>query len=436
MINKVKKILSESIPDYTSKKFLLATSGGIDSMVLLSIFQQIDVQFAVAHCNFNLRGDESESETVFLKEYCSDNTIDIFVKYFDTEQYTESNKVSIQIAARELRYSWFDELLEKNGYDFLITAHHLNDQIETFFINSLRATSVNGLRGIPKQNVKIFRPLLEFSRNEIHQFALTHSISWKEDSSNSSTKYIRNKIRHKIVPVLEELSPDVYGQFSKLFKHLDEDFLLKQDYIYELRNRFVKSLDKYDVFKWSLLQKETNGFIKFKQLVAPYGFDNDEELRKILNTQTGRSIYSSSHELLFNRGDVILRKNSNVATNNSSIFIEKDENNEIISLIFGTPYEFSNDNFTREISVDFAKIIEPFAVRPIKLEDYFQPLGMKGRKKISKYLKDIKLSKYEKESVRLLVDANDKIIWVIGFQMDDFYKVNKLTQKTIKITTR
>lgn len=436
MIEKVKKILSESIPDCTSKKFLLATSGGIDSMVLLSIFQQIDVQFAVAHCNFNLRGDESESETVFLKKYCSDNTIDIYVKYFDTELYAELNKVSIQISARELRYSWFDELLEKNGYDFLITAHHLNDQIETFFINSLRATSVNGLRGIPKQNGKIFRPLLEFSRNEIHQFALNHSIPWKEDSSNASTKYIRNKIRHQIIPILEELSPDVYGQFSKLFKHLDEDFMLKQTYISELYDKYVEETNDLVKVYWSDLKNENDAFVKFKHLVGPFGFDNDVELMKILEAQTGKSIYSSNYEMLVDRGTIILRKFSLDASYNSSIFIEKDENNEIISLIFGTPYEFSNDNFTREISVDFAKIIEPFAVRPIKQEDYFQPLGMKGRKKISKYLKDIKLSKYEKESVRLLVDANDKIIWVIGFQFDDFYKVNELTQKTIKITTR
>jgi len=435
MIDKVKKIFENQIDSFDQKKYLLAISGGIDSMVLLYIFQELKLNFEVAHCNFNLRAEESESETNFVKNYCNRYNIFLHIKYFNTEDYAYSHKVSIQIAARELRYTWFRELLHEQDIDYLITAHHLNDQLETFFINVLRATSVNGLTGIPLRNEQIFRPLLMFSRDEIYQFAQQHHIEWKEDSSNASTKYIRNKIRHEIVPVLEQISPDLYANFQKLFHHLEEDLLLKKAYIQELITKYCFPESSYTRLRWDLLQKEADSFVKLKHILLTYGFDDENEIAKLLQAHTGKSIFSNQFELLKDREQLLIKTKLLNNSQNITFFIEKNESKEIISLIFESPFREILTNKVREITLDKDRLVEPISIRKPYQGETFQPLGLKGRKKISKYLKDLKLSKFDKENIRVLVDGNDKIVWVIGYQIDDYFKVNENTQKTIKIIT-
>lgn len=435
MISKVENILSEQIPDYRNCKFLLAVSGGVDSMVMLHTFKALNLSFCVAHCNFLLRDEESESETNFVIDYCNTNNIEYFVKYFKTEEYSHLYKVSIQIAARELRYQWFNELLRENNINYLITAHHLNDQIETYFINSLRATSVNGLTGIPEKSNNIFRPFLNFSRHEIESFAKQSNVLWKEDSSNASTKYVRNKIRHKIVPILEEMSPDLYQNFRSLFQYLKEDLLLKEEFIQELNVKYVtEKADSFEIDLISLLNTK-NYFIKLKQLLNRFGFNNDNEIKKIIQSQTGSCFFSKDYQLLKNRGILIIRSLKVNNIQEDEIFIKNDATKGIISIIFGNKNLNPILNFTNLIEVNSDLLIEPLIVRNPKEGDYFYPLGMNGKKKISKYLKDLKLSQFEKEKVKVLENGNKEIIWVIGGQMDNRYKTNQETTKTIKIIT-
>ena len=229
MFLKFQNHLSTQFPFLQKAKMLIAVSGGLDSMVLLDLISKTNIEFAVAHCNFQLRGDESDEDENFVKSYCNENSIQGFFQKFDTKQFAEDEKLSIQVAARKLRYEWFYELLKKENFDFVLTAHHLDDQLETFLIHFSRGTGLEGLTGIPSQNDKIIRPLLVFSREEIENFANENNISWREDSSNSSDKYLRNKIRHQIVPILKELHPTFLENFQKTQEFLNESQALIED---------------------------------------------------------------------------------------------------------------------------------------------------------------------------------------------------------------
>lgn len=433
MLDRFLKQFTEKF-DFTEKThFLLAVSGGVDSMVLLDLFQKSSLNFQVAHCNFQLRGQESNSETEFLKQYCNEKKIILHVKYFQTKDFANQKKISIQMAARELRYRWFEELAEENQLNYIATAHHLNDQIETFFINTLRATSIKGLTGIPEKNKNIIRPLLDFSREEIEQYATKNHLQWKEDSSNQSTKYIRNKIRKEIIPILEEISPDLYKNFLQLFTNLKEDTLLKEDYLLQIQKKFTQTENDVLIIDVENLLKEKNGFIKLKQLLLPYDFHDSSEIKKLIHSISGKFIQNVNYQLLKNRNQWHLRKQNITTDKEINFFIEKNKENENITLIFENFFLKNKVDFKEKIELNSEKITFPLSIRKPKKGDVFQPLGMKGKKKISKYLKDKKFSLYEKESIYLLVDAKDEILWVIGFQIDERFKINEHTTKIIKI---
>lgn len=428
--------LQQFVVDMQHTTFLLAVSGGVDSMVLLDLFQKLGLKFQVAHCNFQLRGEESEDETQFLNEFCQKRQIILHIKYFDTKNYAVQYKQSIQMAARELRYAWFQELLIENQLDYLVTAHHLNDQIETYFINSLRATGTKGLIGIPAKNEQIIRPLLSFSRTEIEQYATDNQLEWKEDSSNQSTKYIRNKIRKEIIPILEEISPDLYQNFQQLFSNVKEDYLLKDEFLTQIKQRFTRKEQDVLIIDFEKLFQEENGFIKLKQILLPYGFSDENELEKMLQSISGKYIQNADYQLLKNRGELHLREINLNFNKELHFFIKKNEQEENITLIFENFFLKNRADFQFVAEFDAENIQFPLHIRVPKEGELFQPLGMNGRKKISKYLKDKKLSIFEKEAVRVLVDAKDEILWVIGFQIDNRFKLNKNTTKILKITVQ
>ncbi len=211
------------MPGLSTSKLLLALSGGVDSMVLADLLIQSGLKFSVAHCNFQLRGKASDGDSSFIEEFCKENQIDFFIKKFDVQGYQKTGNYSIQMAARNLRYDWFDELIQQYQFDFLLTAHQLDDSIETFLINLSRGTGIEGLTGIKKQKGKILRPLLPFSKNEILDYAEKNNVKWREDDSNNSDDYLRNKIRHRIIPVLKEINPNFAKSFTKSLNYLESD---------------------------------------------------------------------------------------------------------------------------------------------------------------------------------------------------------------------
>ncbi|KGO83632.1 potassium ABC transporter ATPase [Flavobacterium beibuense F44-8] len=433
MLSILQKHLEENLPFLAGKKLLLATSGGIDSMVLIDLFNQLDYTIAMAHCNFGLRGNESDGDEKFIKDYAQKNNIELFVTHFDTNKYAEEFKLSIQIAARRLRYNWFYELIEQNDFDYLLTAHHLDDSIETFLINLTRGTGLDGLTGIPQQNDKIVRPLLPFSRNEIEQYTKENNITWREDSSNASDKYLRNKLRHDVVPVLKSLNPSFLESFQDTLNHLKQSQSLADDAAILVYKQVVSEQYSQKLINISKLKRLPNYKAYLYQWLAPLGFTAWEDIYSLNEAQSGKQVLANGYRLLKDREQLILEPVEESVTN----VYEIPEGTTEISQPFAM--RLTNVNKTLKkyannaIYVDADTLKFPLFARKWIEGDYFFPAGMNGqKKKVSKYFKDEKMSLSEKEKTWLLCSGN-QIVWIINKRADERFKVTDKTTQIIKI---
>ncbi|MFY7741737.1 MAG: tRNA lysidine(34) synthetase TilS [Flavobacterium sp.] len=410
---------------------LIAVSGGLDSMVLLDLISKTNIEFAVAHCNFQLRGDESEGDENFVKSYCNENSIQGFFQKFDTKQFAEDEKLSIQVAARKLRYEWFYELLVTENFDFVATAHHLDDQLETFLIHFSRGTGLDGLTGIPSQNDKIIRPLLTFSRAEIETFANENNLKWREDSSNASDKYVRNKIRHQVVPILKELNPSFLDSFENTLQNLNQAQSLVVDASRIVYRKVVKDVDNQKKIDLNELLQLPNYQAYLYQWLLPFGFSAWQDIYDLVEAQSGKQIFSEHFRLLKDRETLIIEPKS--VKISDEFFIQENQS----QLNFPLKLSFCNvDDITindsKTIFVDVEKLKFPLKLRKWQDGDYFYPFGMNGKKKISKFFKDEKFSVIDKEKIWLLCSEN-RIVWIVGKRMDDQFKVTENTQTIIKI---
>ena len=411
-------------------KLLVAVSGGLDSMVLVYLCQKLDLNFSLAHCNYKLREIESNYDEDFIKSYAKTNSIELFTTSFDTNSYASLTKQSIQMAARKLRYEWFELLQEQHGFDFVLTAHHADDNLETFLINLSRGTGLEGLTGIPAINGSIIRPLLEFTRTEILDFATAKNLKWREDSSNKKVLYLRNNIRHSIIPLLKNINPSFMDSFNKSQKYLIESQSVLKDYILEIEDRVIASVAEdqisYDINKILTLN---NPKAYMYLLLKPYGFTDWNEIISLLQAQTGKQIYSPSHRLIKNRNNLILCKINaqlkvNISIQNSDSLIKIPS--------YGINLHIDITNFLpvkspESVILDVKTLNFPLTVRNWNEGDYFYPIGMKGKKKLSKFFKDNKLSIVDKENT-LILCSNDQVVWVLGMRADNRFMS---TEKTI-----
>ncbi|MDO6737618.1 tRNA lysidine(34) synthetase TilS [Wenyingzhuangia sp. 2_MG-2023] len=415
MFQKLKQHLEQNFPFLKDQKLLLTVSGGIDSLVMTYLFHALDYSIGIAHCNFQLRGHESDLDELFVKNIATNMNCSFHSIRFDTKNYCQQHKVSTQIAARELRYSWFDKLCKTEHYDTILTAHHLNDVIETFFINLSRGTGIDGLTGIPAINGNIVRPLLIFSRNEIDAYATSHHIKWREDKSNAKTDYLRNKIRHLVIPELHNLNPNFKENFTQTIVHLKQsrDFIdqkinnLKQDL-------FTEQKGILSISKTALLQLSD---FELYEVFKPYGFTSVAELRKLAKTQTGKEIHSDTYHLLNNREVLMLYSSENKQQEFFYIQDLNDTSHLPISLHFSTKTKELNRD---TIALDPEKTQFPLILRKREDGDFFHPTGMQGKKKVSKYFKDEKLSKIEKENTWLLCNSKNQILWIVNYRSDRY----------------
>ncbi|GAA4045369.1 tRNA lysidine(34) synthetase TilS [Flavobacterium chungnamense] len=411
----------------------MATSGGIDSMVLVHLLHQLKYDFAVAHCNFQLRGEESDGDEAFVTSFCKERQIEVFVQKFDTAKFAEDYKLSIQLAARKLRYGWFYELIDKEHFDYILTAHHLDDSLETFLINLSRGTGLDGLTGIPNQNERIIRPLLSFSRLDIEHYAKANAVQWREDSSNASDKYLRNKLRHDVVPVLKELHPNLLASFENTLEHLKQAQSLVEDaskLVYKIVVKEEKHLLKFQLKE---LLKLPNYKAYLFQWLKNYGFTAWDDIYNLVEAQSGKQIYSEHYCLLKDRDCLILSLKEE-ATATDIYLIDKNVSQVNIPLKF----EFCNvgdisESNSNSIFVDEEKLLFPLVLRRWQEGDFFYPAGMLGKKKVSKYFKDEKLSLIEKSNQWLLCSDN-QIIWIVGMRQDERFKATSNTIKILKIT--
>ncbi|RZS92560.1 tRNA lysidine(34) synthetase TilS [Aquimarina brevivitae] len=420
-----------------NRKVLIACSGGLDSVVLTRLLHQHCKAIGIAHCNFKLRDSESDGDESFVHKLAHQLSVPFFAKDFDTISYADNNQISIQMAARELRYNWFRALSEQYDYDYIATAHHLDDDLETFLINLSRGTGLEGLTGIPIINEQVIRPLLLFSKDEIKALATAKGWMWREDSSNQSNKYLRNKLRLEVIPKLKETTPSFLKNFGQTLQNLQnaENFI---------KNRAAE-------LQHSLFDKQDNGVLKIKisaieaegnpkdilfYVLKDFGFTAWNDVFDLVTAQPGKQIVSDTHRLIKDRDFLLLDSFEKVHhTGGSSYLITEDE--DLVMIQPGTlKFEVVSQIQDRNRSVayfDKKKLKYPLLVRKWKEGDYFYPLGMKGKKKLSKYFKDEKLSVLDKEKIWLLC-AGDDIIWVIGHRPDDRYKVTSNTTEIVKVT--
>lgn len=431
MLTKFQYHIEQNFAQLKDKKLLLAVSGGVDSMVLLDLFYKLRFDICIVHCNFQLRGEESDADELLVREICQEGYIPYFIESFDTLEFAKENKLSIQLAARKLRYDWFQEIISL-GFDYVLTAHHLDDNVETFLINFTRGTGLEGLTGIPAQNENVIRPLLPFSREEIENYAKEYNIQWREDSSNASDKYFRNKLRHNIVPTLKELNTGFLDSFQNTLHHLQQSESLVND---ASKLVFEKVVEE----KENQLEIHLNSLLQFKnykaylyQWLKEYGFSAWNDIYDLVEAQSGKQVFSETHILLKDREKLILTERKSI--DKSEVFIIESLDSKVNIPLKLRFYKGVNifETVSNCIFVDESKIKFPLTIRKWQEGDYFYPLGMNGKKKLSKYFKDEKYSLLDKENQWLLC-SEDQIIWVIGKRADNRYIANETTQNSIKI---
>jgi tRNA(Ile)-lysidine synthase len=433
MLKQFQNHLSNQFPFLEGKKLLLAVSGGLDSMVLVHLFQQLDYEIVVLHCNFQLRGVESFGDQQFIQEYTSQNGISFSFTQFDTEAFAKDYKLSTQLAARELRYSWFYEQLEIQKGDYVLTAHHADDNLETFLINLSRGTGLDGLTGIPAQNDIVIRPLLPFTRQEIEEYATQNKLSWREDSSNASDKYLRNKIRHHLIPVLKELNPNFMNSFEKTQTYLQESQELVADAAIMVYQQVAKEKDGDIYFDINQLLKLPNYTSYLYQWLTEFGFTAWEDIYNLVTNQSGKHVFAPQFRLIKDR-DYLILSPLKLATDKQEFLIESIESkvNFPLNMLFSNVTEISA-TLNSAIFVDQEKLQFPLVLRRWNEGDVFQPFGMGGKsKKVSKLFKDEKLSLIEKENVWLLC-SESQVVWVVGIRQDERFKIDSKTKKILKI---
>ena len=421
--------IDKKLDELKSKRVLLAHSGGVDSSVLAEIFIKKSIIFSVAHCNFKLREKESDEDLEFVKNWCFKNGISFYFKNFDLQEYKIVNKKSTQEAARDLRYEWFNTLMLGLEFDMLATAHHLNDQFETFLINSIRGTGISGLLGI-SETEKIIRPLSAISKKEIFNYAKIYKIVWREDSSNSQNDYLRNKIRHQVVSPLEQIKSEALKNFKTTLINLSqaEQFIYNQ--LDSLKNKiFIDDGEIIHVNIEHLIKQKPLNFC-LHHLFSTFGFEA-KEVEKLLNASSGKILTTNSFRLIRDRKQLLISHINKEDNLPITIYLEKKNK----KLPFGLEFKLGKLKLKKkwipqEAFLDKDLLKTPLYIRKYKEGDYFYPSGMKGKKLLSKFFKDEKYSLLEKEKQWLLF-SGDQIVWLVGRRCDRRFIANEQTRNKL-----
>ncbi len=440
MIEEFKKYIQDNNLAEKDNRILLAVSGGIDSMVMTHLFVTSGYRTGIAHCNFALRAGESDLDEKLVAEFALNHSIPYFTVKFETKKYAAAKGLSIQMAARELRYEWFEKIRSGNDYDFIAVAHNLNDNIETLIINLTRGTGLAGLAGIRSKNNYIIRPLLFATRDRITEYCNEHGINYREDRSNADTKYTRNKIRHKVIPILKEINPSIESTLNETADRFSDINEIVNEYITRLTGNISEQKEEHISFNISSLKKHLDNRAVIFELFRNFGVTSVQinDLINVIRSNTGAQLFTESHRILKNRNELIVSQER--VKDSEPVVIGNIEDLQGAPGIVSAFYADITDSFEipsdpSVACLDAARITFPMVARKWKPGDYFVPLGMKQKKKLSDYFIDNKYSILEKES-KMILECDGSIVWIVGDRIDNRFKITRNTKKALIINSR
>lgn len=420
-------------------KILLTVSGGKDSMLMAHLFAKAGFRIAIAHCNFQLRGEDSELDEALVRKFAADNGIPIFVNQFDTKTYAKENQISIQMAARELRYRWFEQLRAELQFDRIAVAQHLNDHIETVLLNLSRGTGLQGLQGILPVRDRIIRPLLFLKASEIEYYVREYAIAYRDDQSNFSTKYARNKIRIDIIPHFKKLQPDFEQIFEQNITHFKESYQLLQQFVEPIRNKLFQNTGDGWVVRKEDLEEYLDNLPLLYELFSGFNFSKAvlSDLQQAWGRESGRIFQSDCYHMLLDRNELFIKEKEFISSD-EAIITSETSTVEWKQYCFhaGVSTELTITNSREIAKFDYDLLIFPLTIRSWKIGDSFYPLGMDGRKKLSDFFINKKISLFEKENIPIVVNGNGDILWLANYRMDNRYKITSNTKKVLTLVCK
>jgi tRNA(Ile)-lysidine synthase len=441
MISEFKSFIKKEKLFSTNDRILLAVSGGIDSVAMTELFHQASYPFGIAHCNFQLRGKESDEDEVFVKQLAEKYNVPFYARHFATSEFALINDISVQMAARELRYQWFELIREQAGYTYVATAHHLDDQVETFFVNLLRNTGIAGFHGIPVNQGNVIRPMMFTCRKDIKSFVKTQKIPFREDSSNTELKYLRNKIRRELIPQFVKIHPGFDKIINETIERIGETEKIYREVIELQRKRILKmENDRIIIAINEILNLDPLPSYLY-EFLAPYGFNFTvvKEIIQALDKIPGKTFFSSSHKLIKDRKNLFIEPISTIANKSKDreIRIRKNVSSILkpIHLVFKVipkDEQFRINPSPDTANLDAEKIIFPLILRKWQHGDFFYPFGKNQRKKVSDYFIDEKIPVPDKEKIWLLCSGG-KIAWIIGHRIDNRFRITQKTRNVLII---
>lgn len=432
MLDSVKKYIAENDLLKPHDTVIVGVSGGADSMALLDILILLGYRCIAAHCNFHLRGEESDGDAAFVKKWCEDNDIEFIAVDFDTHQFAADKKISIEMAARELRYNWFEMVRQQFHADCIAVAHHKDDSIETVLLNLIRGTGIKGLTGISPKNGRVVRPLLGVTREEIEHYLRERTIGYVTDKTNNEDIYTRNFIRINILPKLQEINPSVKDAIYRTSQNLTEAEKVYQSAI----NEQIKNVFRDNIIDIAALKKTPSPLSVLFELLSPMGFHPSviEDIAESLDAVSGKIFYAENLRLIKDRNSFILDAMPEKIEQSESVFIDK-VTQEItlpihLKISIEAPHQIKKSN--RFLYADADKLSFPLELRKWQPGDWFIPFGMKGKKKLSDFFTDRKLNLKEKENAWVLLSGKN-IVWVVGRRPDNRFRVTEHTKSVLKI---
>ncbi|HEY4650051.1 MAG TPA: tRNA lysidine(34) synthetase TilS [Pontibacter sp.] len=438
MLQKVSGFIQAHALCQPESRILAAVSGGIDSVVLCEVLHQLKYTFAIAHCNFGLRAEDAEADQLFVKKLAKKYDVPFFTENFNTRAFAEQEKLSIQMAARTLRYSWFEQVRQQENYDYIATAHHSNDLTETILLHLTKGTGIAGLHGIPAKNGHIIRPLLTVTKDDIFEYVTERRLIWREDSSNETTKYQRNKIRHEVIPVLKEINPSLEETMQHTAERVSHAEAIVAAYIENLRAQSIKEAEHATYISLAPLQQATGLPVVLHELLRPFNYSYSVvlELVAALEGISGKQFDSPTHTLVKDRDQLVITPR-NLSSFGSITIAEGQTEAEAGNLHFSIKYvdavNYKLNTKPHVAALDAGQLKFPLKLRGWQEGDWFVPLGMNGKKKISDFLIDRKVPANLKSQTLVLV-SDQSIAWVVNQRLDNRFKVTDKTQQVVEIS--